>query len=155
MPLKISVTGDPLQAKALINLLQGSGVCTDLKAHAPHYRRDGDVTQTLLLELTPARHYQTRPERKVRDKSGWCYVLRTNDADRLYKLGCSKDPASRRATFKTNFPVKNDYEVLIETDDMFALERELHRLFAAKRVKGTEFFSLDETDLNKLRGMAA
>lgn len=155
MSLKLTLNGNSHEAKALINLLQAHSSVTEFRAHAPHTRKDGDVSQTLLLELVPARNYATRPERKPRDKSGWCYVLRTNDVERLYKLGCSKDPQSRRKTFKTNFPVKNDYECLIETDDMYALERYLHKLFASKRVKGTEFFELDERDLDHLRGLAA
>ncbi len=153
MSLKLSFTGDPLQAKALINLLQASGVCTDMKCHAPHYRRDGDVSQTLLLELTPAKHYASREVKPLkRDRQGFVYLLETPYEVEapfvgIYKLGHARDVTDRKAQHSVKLPFAVKTVATIYSQDRYALERELLRHFAKVRIDGSEFVKLTAKDV--------
>jgi len=80
-------------------------------------------------------------------RSGFIYLLRS--ATGPYKIGKSKDPSQRFHTIFTNSPVALELILQIETDDMHALERDLHQRFAAKRIQG-EWFQLDDADLSSI-----
>lgn len=88
---------------------------------------------------------------KVKEAVGWVYVI--PEPHGTYKIGRSKDPSNRMATFAVKLPFYPEYLCLIHTLDMYTLESELHRKYADKRVAG-EFFALDETDLEYLKQLA-
>lgn len=90
---------------------------------------------------TPRRTYSPR-----RDDAGYVYVLRSGN---YYKIGKSKHANKRIAAIQTASPFKVVRLARIETLDMDALERYLHRKFADKRVNG-EWFELDDDDFARL-----
>lgn len=88
---------------------------------------------------------------QVYDPSGYVYVLKEVNGTH-YKIGRTVNPNNRVKTFNVKLPFKVEYEVLIKSDDMYKLERELHNCYASKRVSG-EWFALDEADLTELRAL--
>lgn len=97
------------------------------------------------------------PQRKGR-RHGYVYLLRNDEG--LYKIGRTKDPDDRMATFKLSLPFRVKYEHLIECSDAVAGERALHKRFAAKRLRGpngehTEWFELTPTDVRAIKRMRA
>lgn len=85
-------------------------------------------------------------------KHGFVYVLHQIGSDN-YKIGHSIDPKKRlRRIIK--LPFKVEFFIIIESDDMVALENELHDHFYQKRVNG-EWFKLDDADLEYIRQKGA
>jgi hypothetical protein len=153
MSLKFTAKGDVGELIALFNLLnQSSGV---LGVTTERLYKDKCLTsgsQTFEVMLTPAEHWQPR-QYHARDLSGYVYVLRTGE-ESIFKIGKSKEPENRIKTFGNLLPFEVDYELLIEADNMSALEKSLHRRFASKRIRGSEFFTLNERDLRYLSALA-
>ena len=87
----------------------------------------------------------TAPQRR-----GFVYLLQNEARPEVYKIGRTKDPASRRATFGVSLPFNVEYVCVIETEDMVALEKELHARFASKRVGG-EWFALSPEDVSFIK----
>jgi hypothetical protein len=81
-----------------------------------------------------------------RDTKGYVYLLRTDTAN-VYKIGKSTNIKSRRKTFGVKLPFAVEYEHVIKTDDMHLLEKTLHKKFAPKRLRGSEFFALTAEDV--------
>lgn len=79
---------------------------------------------------------------------GFVYILKTATGE--YKIGLTKDPASRMATFGLTLPFRVNYELVIASADMRGLEKDLHAEFAHKRLDG-EWFALTDDDVNDLR----
>lgn len=86
-----------------------------------------------------------------RNKSvnGYVYVLKEING-KHYKIGHTKNPNSRMQTFKTKLPFKIEFDILIETEDMYALEKKLHKQYSKKRIEG-EWFALSQVDLDTIR----
>lgn len=78
------------------------------------------------------------------DRAGFVYLIQSPTDD--YKIGRTKNPYDRFGTFEVKLPFEVDYEWLIPTADMFALETQLKRRFIDKRING-EWFSLTEQDV--------
>jgi hypothetical protein len=83
--------------------------------------------------------------------AGYVYVLRQVGGTH-YKIGRTVNPNDRLRTFSVKLPFAVEYEILIPTPNCYSLEVELHELYASKRVDG-EWFSLDDSDLEYLRGL--
>lgn len=81
--------------------------------------------------------------------AGYVYVVRSESGH--YKIGRTKNPADRIKTFNVKLPFEVVYIAVLETDDMYALEKRLHRHFKAKRVNG-EWFSLSIEDIEYIQG---
>ena len=81
-------------------------------------------------------------------RPGYVYVLRSTTG--AYKIGYATNPADRLKTFTVKLPFEVEYELLIKTDDMRALEAELHERYTDKHING-EWFALTADDLAELR----
>lgn len=88
---------------------------------------------------------------KPRDRKGHVYLIQSPTG--AYKIGRTTDPADRLRTFNVKLPFEVEYVCVIATDDMYALERQLHSKFAAKRVNG-EWFILSPDDVEYIKGLS-
>jgi len=74
--------------------------------------------------------------------------LMKNMANGYYKIGSSQRPIARERTLQAQEP---DIRLLASVNAKCSYERELHRRYAPKRVRG-EWFALDYGDLLQLKG---
>lgn len=104
------------------------------------YQMDNAVT----FRIPVIRYHRPEKRRRKRDHSGWVYLLKS--PRNHYKIGHTNNPENRLRTFNVKLPFDVEYEHLIECKDRFIAERDLHALFAAKRING-EWFALDPDDI--------
>lgn len=93
---------------------------------------------------------EPKPKKKA-EKPGFVYLLKSDKGH--YKIGRTVNPESRSKTFGIQLPFDVTFECLIETQNMFALEAELHARFADKRTTG-EWFDLTPEDVEYIKGLA-
>jgi regulator of replication initiation timing len=91
-----------------------------------------------------------RKQRNKRNPQGYVYLLRVYNSENLYKIGRTHNPDNRLRTFNVKLPFPVAYEHLIQTDDMYQLESELHARYAQHRQNGSEFFTLTQTDIDTI-----
>jgi hypothetical protein len=96
---------------------------------------------------------QPKPAAKKRRENWEGYVYLLQSPTSAYKIGRAKDPANRAKTFGVQLPFEVEFIALIKTDDMYALELELHTQYADKRING-EWFNLDAADVETIKSMA-
>jgi hypothetical protein len=84
-------------------------------------------------------------------RSGYVYLLQGQKG--YYKVGHTKDPNDRYQTFKLNLPFEVEYLHLIICADRYAAESLLHRCFAHRRIKGTEWFQLTGDDIRLIKAI--
>ena len=84
-------------------------------------------------------------------RGGYVYLLQGQKG--YYKIGHTKDPSDRYQTFKLKLPFAVEYLHLITCDDRRAAESMLHRCFAHRRIKGTEWFLLTEDDIRLIKSI--
>jgi hypothetical protein len=85
-----------------------------------------------------------RQERKKKRAVGCVYVIKHQGT---YKIGRSRHPARRiEQEISPKLPHEVETVHIIETNDMYSLELELHNKYADKRLNG-EWFELDEGDI--------
>jgi hypothetical protein len=122
-------------------------------------RREGNLPGKLLA------HCNNRPELKnvveiaarqassepLEDNSykrapiqGYVYMMRSG---RRYKIGHSNSPARRHREVRLDLPDPTILVHSIETDDPNGIEAYWHRRFDQKRIRDTEFFRLDASDI--------
>lgn len=89
--------------------------------------------------------------RGQRSTAGYVYLLKETNGIH-YKIGRTNNPENRVKEFGVKLPFKVEYTHLIQTDDMYALEAELHIRYASKRVDG-EWFLLSEDDVLEIVSM--
>jgi len=75
---------------------------------------------------------------------GYVYLLRSG---RRYKLGKSTDPSRRYCEVLLELPDETHQVHTIPTDDPTGIERYWQERFAPKRIRNTEFFTLDASDV--------
>lgn len=90
-------------------------------------------------------------EPKPKVLRGYVYLLKMVNGD-YYKIGRTKNYQNRLETFGVKLPFSVEYEYIIQTKDMYALESELHQRFAAKRVNG-EWFALSQVDIDYIKSL--
>lgn len=90
-------------------------------------------------------------KRKKENTDGHVYLLQSPTG--AYKIGRAKNPEHRLKTFGVQLPFEVEYIAVIPTPDMYALELELHALYAAKRING-EWFALDAADVETIKALA-
>lgn len=90
-----------------------------------------------------------RGQKKAKVKAGYVYLLRADNG--TWKIGKTVNPHSRKKTFGVKLPFQVEFEHLIECGDMTKLEKELHSMFAEKRLRGSEFFALTPDDVEKIK----
>lgn len=66
---------------------------------------------------------------------------------RRYKIGHTNSPTRRHREVRLDLPDPTNLVHSIETDDPTGIEAYWHRRFEAKRIRDTEFFTLDATDV--------
>jgi hypothetical protein len=94
---------------------------------------------------------ESSPQRgKIKEESsrapiqGYVYMMRSG---RRYKIGHTSSPSRRHREVRLDLPDPTDLVHSIETDDPSGIEKYWHRRFEAKRVRDTEFFTLDASDV--------
>lgn len=104
--------------------------------------------QTLLAQFD----YQRMPTIELGQRyKGFIYVLEEVN-HRWYKIGKTKNLASRVSSLTIQLPFPVTMLHSIATDNMVFAEAYLHKHFAAKRLNG-EWFQLDQDDVNWLRAI--
>lgn len=104
------------------------------------------------LEYVIAKRQRSERERAAqRHKSqlGYVYVLRSEYG---YKIGRTKDVDKRKQSLGLKVPFTTEMIIVIQTDRMLDLEKDLHARFADKRING-EWFRLGEADLDVIRSI--
>lgn len=89
--------------------------------------------------------------KKQSARTGYVYLIQSPTG--TYKIGRTVDPDNRMKTFTVKLPFEVEYVCTIQTEDMHALEKQLHGHFASKRVSG-EWFSLTPDDVEYIKGLA-
>jgi hypothetical protein len=79
---------------------------------------------------------------------GYVYMLRSG---RRYKIGHTLSPTRRHREVRLDLPDPTDLVHSIETDDPRGIEAYWHRRFASKRIRDTEFFTLDASDVSAFK----
>ena len=80
--------------------------------------------------------------------TGYVYMLRSG---RSYKIGKSSDPSRRYREVRLELPDETHQVHTIQTDDPTGIEAYWQRRFAAKRIRNTEFFTLDTNDVQAFK----
>lgn len=83
---------------------------------------------------------------------GFVYLLKSSTGH--YKIGRTANPKNRLKTFGVKLPFETEFIALIESENMFALEAELHERYAGKRVNG-EWFDLSREDIEYIKGLVS
>jgi len=76
--------------------------------------------------------------------SGYVYMMRSG---RRYKIGHTNSPSRRHREVRLDLPDPTSIVHTIATDDPVGIESYWLGRFEAKRVRHTEFFNLDASDL--------
>jgi len=80
--------------------------------------------------------------------TGFVYLLRSG---RKYKIGKSIDPSRRYREVRLELPDETRQVHTIPTDDPTGIEKYWHERFAEKRIRKTEFFTLDSRDVQAFK----
>ncbi len=75
---------------------------------------------------------------------GYVYMMRSG---RRYKIGHTTSPSRRHREVRLDLPEPTSLVWSIPTDDPRGIEDYWHRRFESKRVRDTEFFTLDASDV--------
>ena len=89
-------------------------------------------------------HGKLKEESSRAPIQGYVYMMRSG---RRYKIGHTTSPARRHREVRLDLPDPTDLIHSIETDDPSGIEKYWHRRFETKRVRDTEFFTLDASDV--------
>jgi hypothetical protein len=82
----------------------------------------------------------------------YVYLIQDISVTGSCKIGKTNHPSRRAREFGVLLPMKTRVIHIIRTEDMQALEKQLHRLYAAKRVNG-EWFKLDTEDIEHIKSL--
>ncbi len=107
-----------------------------------------EARQALLTKR--ARRERKELKGRLKGNAGHVYLLRSSTG--YYKIGRTKYPHDRLATFSVKLPFEVEYEHVILCSDMYKLERDLHNKFADKRVNG-EWFELNADDVAYIKSL--
>jgi Meiotically up-regulated gene 113 len=121
----------------LAKLIVALGATDEQFAKASLIAKAYDTSETEVDELGP--------NEKVK---GYVYLLRSG---RRYKIGKSADPSRRYREVRLELPEETHQVHTIPTDDPTGIEDYWHRRFPAKRIRNTEFFELDATDVQAFK----
>lgn len=120
-----------------------------------HHHHAIDADQLFRDYLRAARRFRDSKAEKRRATNsrppGYVYLIQSSTG--YYKIGRTSNPNDRMKTFNVKLPFEVEYTCVIETPDMFKLERELHQRFAKNRVNG-EWFALSSEDVEYIKGLA-
>jgi hypothetical protein len=123
--------------------------------HDPYFQGECDreaEAQQLIEDLTKKideRRASLVPKRSA--KPGHVYLV---ECAGLYKIGKSKQPATRLGRFATMWIKPTSVVAVGRCDDMVFTESQLHKTYAQKRVHG-EWFALDSADIESIKAVLA
>lgn len=159
--IKLKASGTPEELAALDKLLREmSGFATNIRnlqidemfawgnsSYANQYIRFemSSVEAAPHVERRESRKRTKRGSGEKRDPSGYVYLLQAPDGS--YKIGETTNPKSRKRTFDVRLPFPVQMIHTIKCADRKKLEKELHQRYAAKRLRGSEFFALSADDV--------
>lgn len=114
-----------------------------------------EVAETLAARIPPflatiKPKLPSEPKSK-KPRAGFVYLVQSPTG--AYKIGRTKNPDNRMATFGVLLPFEVEYVCLIATEDMHTLERELQGKYSNKNIRG-EWFSLTPEDVDYMKGLA-
>ena len=89
-------------------------------------------------------------EERTSGKQGFVYLLKSPSG--FYKIGRTKSPEDRLRTFSVKLPFEVEFEHITECQDMYYLEKTLHKRFADNRVNG-EWFDLTADDVAYIKSI--
>lgn len=106
-------------------------------------------------ERLQQRQAEKTAQRQTRNRAGYVYVARGEYGGQVaYKIGRSVNPKSRAKTFGVELPFSVEFVALIQSEDMYALESELHRHYdqQGKWLAG-EWFNLEVNDIEYIKSL--
>lgn len=109
------------------------------------YQQETDELRREIVELSQ------QPQNE-NYRAGYVYLIAASNG--TYKIGRTKNPEDRMKTFGLRLPFHVEYVAVVQTEDMYSLEKELHKRFKKKRLNGSEFFQLVEDDVNYIIAQA-
>lgn len=89
------------------------------------------------------------PKQKPVNKLTYVYLMKDNNTG-YYKIGRSDNPVIRERTLQSQKPT---IEMILNWKTFASTEKELHREFFDKRIRG-EWFDLDEIDINFIKELS-
>ena len=132
------------------NLITRSELNAIMKAVLPFYEAVKDEA-IIAFNSRPPTPYAIPPQEPSQPKTqaGFVYLLKSGP---YYKIGVSTNVDKRIEQLATLPPF--DIELVHTTydTDMYALEKDLHNLYADKRKNG-EWFELEESDVEYIKGL--
>jgi hypothetical protein len=135
-------TSEPFPSlKVIRRINRSSGLGKIVTAHCR------ERTDLALAATIAAKRAETEPTESPSPTVpiiGYVYMMRSG---RRYKIGRSNDPARRYREVRLDLPDPTERVHAIATDDPPGIEAYWHQRFAAKRVRNTEFFTLDASDV--------
>lgn len=109
--------------------------------------RDGHVR---VDKKTSPYTYYSKYQIKRPVYEGYIYVIKEFHSN-TYKIGKSKNIEDRLRMFNVKLPFKWELVHSVKTDDYTLSEKLIQDLFSDKRIKGTEWFNLDDKDLEIIK----
>jgi predicted GIY-YIG superfamily endonuclease len=157
--LKLNPRGTPEMIETLIEALREcpnveSVEHTDVSKRDPSHKTGSALVFVKFKKVAASsslpiviwtRRKRTPGAARKRESAGYVYLVRAAGGE--YKIGKTVNPKSRKKTFDVKLPFRVEYAHVIKTDDMHSLEKALHQQFAAKRLRGSEFFNLAQEDV--------
>jgi hypothetical protein len=119
----------------------------------PYMTRFVDAAQWE-IERREKRIQKEQAKQVRRDRVGAGYVYLIQSPTGYYKIGRTKNPDDRMRTFGIQLPFEVEYTCIIQTNDMYSLESELHARYTKQRVNG-EWFNLTDVDVEYIKGLAS
>lgn len=114
------------------------------------YGRCSQARSALRGEALSVPEREETTSESTRDRSGYVYLLKSDSGS--YKIGRSKRPDDRLATFSVKLPFPVRYVCLLKSEDMYSLEKELHARFEQRRIDG-EWFALSQEDISYIKSL--
>jgi DNA segregation ATPase FtsK/SpoIIIE-like protein len=104
------------------------------------------LLEQMNINLMQQVQHLTGQEQPIKERKGVVYVINQVGTTH-YKIGISTNYDERLKLFTVKLPFDIEETAVYETEQYAEKERELHTLFADKRLNGSEFFDLTLDDL--------
>ena len=94
--------------------------------------------------------YFSKHQFKTPSYEGYIYFIKEFHSN-TYKIGKSKNIVERLRMFNVKLPFEWELIHSIKVDDYSLIEKLIHKEFSDKRISGTEWFNLDEEDIERIK----
>ena len=128
--------------KVIRRLRQSGALASRLQAHCAERPDLADAARIAAEQIT-LRSGEAAPLGRA-PVQGYVYMMRSG---RRYKIGHTTSPSRRHREVRLDLPDPTSLVHSIETDDPHGIETYWHRRFESKRIRDTEFFTLDAGDI--------